>query len=47
MGSFAVERFGTARLENVTREQIEARLKMFIELSHLDGAEVLPGEEQA
>ena len=39
MGSFAVERFGTARLEAVTREQIETRLKLFIELSHLERAE--------
>lgn len=36
MGSFAVERFGTERLENVTREEIDERFAMFRELSHLD-----------
>jgi sugar/nucleoside kinase (ribokinase family) len=46
MGSFAVERFGTARLENVTREQIESRLNLFVELSHLNAAEDLAHEEQ-
>ncbi|GGA79373.1 adenosine kinase [Edaphobacter acidisoli] len=36
MGSFAVERFGTERLQNVTREEIDARFKLFQEISHLD-----------
>ncbi|MDE1177824.1 MAG: PfkB family carbohydrate kinase [Edaphobacter sp.] len=36
MGSFAVERFGTERLQAVTREEIEARFKLFQEISHLD-----------
>jgi len=36
MGSFAVERFGTERLENVTREEIDERFKLFMEISHLD-----------
>lgn len=36
MGSFAVERFGTERLQNVTREEIEERFKLFQEISHLD-----------
>jgi sugar/nucleoside kinase (ribokinase family) len=36
MGSFAVERFGTERLQNVTREEIEERFKLFMEISHLD-----------
>ncbi len=33
MGSFAVERFGTERLQAVTREEIEARFKLFREIS--------------
>ena len=36
MGSFAVERFGTERLQNVTREEIDERFKLFMEISHLD-----------
>ena len=36
MGSFAVERFGTERLQNVTREEIDARFNLFQEISHLD-----------
>ncbi|WP_158943653.1 PfkB family carbohydrate kinase [Granulicella sp. S190] len=40
MGSFAVERFGTERLQNVTREEIEERFKLFLEISHLEHAGV-------
>src|SRR5436305_789666 len=36
MGSFAVERFGTERLQNLTREEIEARFQIFRELTHLE-----------
>ncbi len=36
MGSFAVERFGTERLQAVTREEIDARFKLFQEISHLE-----------
>ena len=36
MGSFAVERFGTARLERLTREEIDARFEIFRELTHLE-----------
>lgn len=36
MGSFAVERFGTERLQGVTRDEIEERFKLFMEISHLD-----------
>ena len=36
MGSFAVERFGTERLQTVTREEIEARFQLFQEISHLE-----------
>jgi sugar/nucleoside kinase (ribokinase family) len=36
MGSFAVERFGTERLEQLTREVIDERFAMFRELTHLD-----------
>jgi sugar/nucleoside kinase (ribokinase family) len=35
MGSFAVERFGTERLQSLTREEIEARFQIFRELTHL------------
>ena len=36
MGSFAVERFGPERLQDLTRDEIEARFKIFRELTHLD-----------
>jgi sugar/nucleoside kinase (ribokinase family) len=36
MGSFAVERFGTERLQSVSREEIEARFNLFREISHLE-----------
>jgi sugar/nucleoside kinase (ribokinase family) len=36
MGSFAVERFGTERLQSLTREEIDARFRIFCELSHLE-----------
>ena len=36
MGSFAVERFGTERLQQLTREQIDERFEQFRELTHLD-----------
>src|ERR1019366_2734426 len=35
MGSFAVERFGTERLESLTRDEIESRLALFRDLPHL------------
>jgi sugar/nucleoside kinase (ribokinase family) len=35
MGSFAVERFGTERLQSLTREEIDARYQDFCELTHL------------
>ena len=35
MGSFAVERFGTERLQQLTREEIEGRFQVFRELTHL------------
>jgi sugar/nucleoside kinase (ribokinase family) len=35
MGSFACERFGTERLQAVTREEIDARFELFREISHL------------
>jgi pfkB family carbohydrate kinase len=37
MGSFTVERFGTERLQQLTREEIEERFAIFRELTHLDG----------
>ena len=36
MGSFAVEKFGTERLQAVTRDEIEARFQLFREISHLE-----------
>ena len=39
MGSFAVERFGTERLQAVTQEEIDARFRLFREISHLDHVE--------
>ncbi|HEY1732232.1 MAG TPA: PfkB family carbohydrate kinase [Terriglobales bacterium] len=36
MGSFAVERFGTERLQSLTREEIDSRFNTFRELTHLD-----------
>jgi hypothetical protein len=36
MGSFAVERFGTERLQLLTREEIEERFQIFRELTHLE-----------
>jgi sugar/nucleoside kinase (ribokinase family) len=36
MGSFAVERFGTERLQGVTRQEIDERFRLFQEISHLD-----------
>ena len=36
MGSFAVERFGTERLQNVTREEIDQRFQLFRDISHLE-----------
>jgi sugar/nucleoside kinase (ribokinase family) len=38
MGSFACERFGTERLQTVTREEIDVRFEIFREISHLDSA---------
>ena len=35
MGSFAVERFGTERLQNLSREEIDSRFQVFRELTHL------------
>jgi len=36
MGSFAVEEFGTERLQHLTRGQIDARFQLFRELTHLE-----------
>jgi sugar/nucleoside kinase (ribokinase family) len=36
MGSFAVERFGTERLQGLNREAIDARFEIFRELTRLD-----------
>ena len=36
MGSFAVERFGTERLQSLTREEIDSRFQVFRELTHLE-----------
>jgi hypothetical protein len=36
MGSFACERFGTERLQELSRAEIDARFQQFRELTHLD-----------
>ena len=36
MGSFTVERFGTERLQRLTRDEIEERFNLFRQLTHLD-----------
>jgi len=36
MGSFAVERFGTERLQSLTRDEIDARFQVFRELTHIE-----------
>jgi sugar/nucleoside kinase (ribokinase family) len=36
MGSFAVEHFGTERLQSLSREEIDARFQIFRELTHLE-----------
>ena len=36
MGSFAVEAFGTERLQTLTREEIDERFKIFRELTHIE-----------
>jgi len=36
MGSFACERFGTERLQEISRAQIDERFNLFRELTHLD-----------
>jgi len=36
MGSFACERFGTERTQQLTRAEIDARFNFFRELTHLD-----------
>ncbi len=36
MGSFSVERFGTERLQSLTRDEIDERFQVFRELTHLD-----------
>src|ERR1700730_1433124 len=40
MGSYALERFGTERLQNVTRQEIDERFNLFREISHLEHAGV-------
>jgi sugar/nucleoside kinase (ribokinase family) len=35
MGSFACERFGTERLQELTRAEIDERFNLFRELTHL------------
>jgi hypothetical protein len=36
MASFCVERFGIERLENLSREDLDARLQLFIDLVQFD-----------
>jgi sugar/nucleoside kinase (ribokinase family) len=35
MGSFTCERFGTERMQKLTREEIDERFNLFRELTHL------------
>jgi sugar/nucleoside kinase (ribokinase family) len=37
MGSYTCEAFGVARLESLTREQIEARYREFVRFTHFEG----------
>ena len=36
MGSYACERFGTERLQQLSRPEIDARFNLFREITHLD-----------
>jgi sugar/nucleoside kinase (ribokinase family) len=36
MGSFACERFGTERLQQLSRSEIDARFNLLREITHLD-----------
>ena len=45
MGSFAVERFGTERLQAVSKDEIEARFQLFREISHLEHAASADAQE--
>jgi hypothetical protein len=36
MGSFACERFGTERLQQLSHKEIDERFNLFRELTHLD-----------
>jgi len=36
MGSFACERFGTERLQELSRQQIDERFALLRELTHID-----------
>jgi sugar/nucleoside kinase (ribokinase family) len=36
MGSFACERFGTERMQQLSRKEIDERFNIFRELTHLD-----------
>jgi sugar/nucleoside kinase (ribokinase family) len=36
MGSFAVEKFGTERLQELSRDEIDQRFSRMREMSHLD-----------
>jgi sugar/nucleoside kinase (ribokinase family) len=42
MGSYAVEHFGIRGFESITREQVEARVRAFQDLTHVTFAEALP-----
>ena len=36
MGSYACERFGTERLQQLSRSEIDERFNVFREITHLD-----------
>ena len=41
MGSFAVEKFGTERLQNVSKEEIAERFGLFKQISHLEDEDLV------
>jgi hypothetical protein len=42
MGSYAVEQFGIRGFDQITRSDVEARVRAFQDLTHVTLAEALP-----
>ena len=36
LASFCVEKFGTEKLENITKEEVDARIEQFVRLTDFD-----------